>query len=390
MQELSADLKDLKKRHRYRSRRVVDRVDGTEIVIDDNKVINFSSNDYLGLNHHPDVIAAMQRGVEQYGAGSGAAHLITGHSHAHHRLEEELADFTGYPRALLFSTGYMANLGTISALIGRGDTVFEDRLNHASLIDGGLISGARLQRYPHADMNSLSNKLTGSRAAKKLIVTDGVFSMDGDIAPLPELATIANLHDAWLMVDDAHGFGVLGREGAGSVAHYKLQQEVPLYMATLGKAAGVFGAFVAGSEELIETLIQRARSYIYTTALPPAVAEALRASLKIIQQDDERRERLYANIRHFRSGASEIGLRLLNSPTAIQPIIIGDDSAVLEMSHKLFGLGFVVSAIRPPTVPEGGARLRITLSASHTQEQIDRLLEALQQCSATSMVATDA
>lgn len=297
---------------------------------------------------------------------------------------------TGYPRALLFSTGYMANLGTISALVGRGDTVFEDRLNHASLIDGGLISGARLQRYPHADIGSLRSKLANSKAANKLIVTDGVFSMDGDIAPLPELATTADLHDARLMVDDAHGFGVLGKEGAGSVAHYKLQEEIPLYMATLGKAAGVFGAFVAGSEELIETLIQRARAYIYTTALPPGVAEALRMSLKIIQQDNERRERLYAHIKQFRNGASELGLRLLNSPTAIQPIIVGDDSTVIEMSRRLFELGFAVSAIRPPTVPEGSARLRITLSANHTEEQIEQLLVALQQCSATLNESNDA
>lgn len=390
MSNLSTDLKDLKRQHRYRSRKVVDAVDGTEIVIDGNRLINFSSNDYLGLNQHPDVIAAMQRGVEQYGAGSGAAHLITGHSSAHHQLEEELAEMTGYPRALLFSTGYMANLGTISALVGRGDAVFEDRLNHASLIDGGLISGARLQRYPHADIGSLTNKLINSKATNKLIVTDGVFSMDGDIAPLPELATTADLHDARLMVDDAHGFGVLGKEGAGSVAHYKLQEEIPLYMATLGKAAGVFGAFVAGGEELIETLIQRARAYIYTTALPPGVAEALRMSLKIIQQDNGRRERLYAHIKQFRTGASELGLRLLNSPTAIQPIIVGDDSTVIEMSSKLFELGFAVSAIRPPTVPEGSARLRITLSANHTEEQIEQLLAALQQCSSTLSEASDA
>ncbi|MDH3354577.1 MAG: 8-amino-7-oxononanoate synthase [Chromatiales bacterium] len=390
MRNLSADLDALKQQHRYRSRRVVDSIDGVEITIDGNSVTNFSSNDYLGLSQHPDVIAAMQRGVKQYGAGSGAAHLITGHSRAHHQLEEELAELTGYPRALLFSTGYMANLGTISALVGRGDAVFEDRLNHASLIDGGLISGARLQRYPHSDIHSLCNKLEASKSAEKLIVTDGVFSMDGDIAPLPDLVKATTRHDARLMVDDAHGFGVLGKEGAGSVAHFMLQEEVPIYMATLGKAAGVSGAFVAGSEALIETLIQRARSYIYTTALPPAVAEALRASLKIIRSDSERRERLHAHIKHFRSGASGLGLQLMNSPTAIQPIIIGDDATAMKMSHRLFEAGFAVSAIRPPTVPEGSARLRITLSASHTTEQIDRLLEALQKCSPTPMEGTDA
>jgi len=389
MRNLSVDLDVLKQQQRYRSRRVVDSVDGVEIVTHEKTVINFSSNDYLGLNHHPEVIAAMQRGAKQYGSGSGAAHLITGHSRAHHLLEEELAELTGYPRTLLFSTGYMANLGTISALMGKGDAVFEDRLNHASLIDGGLISGARLQRYPHANTDALGNKLETSKADEKLVVTDGVFSMDGDIAPLPELTKVAARHSAWLMVDDAHGFGVLGKEGAGSVAHFQLQEEVPIYMATLGKAAGVFGAFVAGSEALIETLIQRARTYIYTTALPPAVAEALRTSLKIIRSDHERRAQLFAHIKHFRSGASGLGLQLLNSPTAIQPIIVGDDVTAVEMSQKLFELGFAVSAIRPPTVPDKSARLRITLSASHTEEQIDRLLEALGQCNPASLISTE-
>ncbi|MCW8825474.1 MAG: 8-amino-7-oxononanoate synthase [Gammaproteobacteria bacterium] len=384
MRNLSADLNDLKRQHRYRRRRVVDLAVGTDIVIDGSRISNFSSNDYLGLSQHPEVIRAMQRGVEQYGAGSGAAHLITGHSKAHHLLEEELAELTGYPRALLFSTGYMANLGTITSLIGKGDAVFEDRLNHASLIDGGLMSGARLQRYQHGDIDSLRNKLSSSKAQERLVITDGVFSMDGDIAPLPELAKVTSQNDAWLMVDDAHGFGILGKRGAGSVAHFMLQDQVPIYMATLGKAAGVFGAFVAGSEELVETLIQRARSYIYTTAIPPAVAEALRASLKIIQNDNERREQLHAHIKYFRSGASELGLQLLNSPTAIQPILVGSNEATVEISRRLFDAGFAVSAIRPPTVPEGSARLRITLSANHSEEQIDKLLDALHQCCPTS------
>ncbi|MCW8982751.1 MAG: aminotransferase class I/II-fold pyridoxal phosphate-dependent enzyme, partial [Gammaproteobacteria bacterium] len=231
MRNLSADLNDLKRQHRYRRRRVVDLAVGTDIVIDGSRVSNFSSNDYLGLNQHPEVIRAMQRGVEQYGAGSGAAHLITGHSKAHHLLEEELAELTGYPRALLFSTGYMANLGTITSLIGKGDAVFEDRLNHASLIDGGLMSGARLQRYQHGDIDSLRNKLSSSKSQEKLVITDGVFSMDGDIAPLPELAKVTSQNDAWLMVDDAHGFGILGKRGAGSVAHFMLQDQVPIYMA---------------------------------------------------------------------------------------------------------------------------------------------------------------
>ncbi len=390
MHPLYADLANLKRQHRYRSRKVIDAVDGMEFVIDDNRLINFSSNDYLGLTQRPDVVAAMRQGAEKYGVGSGASHLITGHSSAHHRLEEELAEMVGYPRALLFSTGYMANLGTISALVGRGDAVFEDRLNHASLIDGGLISGARLQRYPHADIEALGHMLVNSKAAKRLIVTDGIFSMDGDIAPLPELAATAALNGGWLMVDDAHGFGLLGEGGCGSVAHLGLQQEVPIYMATLGKAAGLFGAFVAGSEALIETLIQRARTYLYTTALPPGVAEALRVSLKVIRHDSERRERLHHNIRHFRNGAAGLELPLLNSPTAIQPIIVGDDGSAMVMSQRLFELGFAVIAIRPPTVPEGGARLRITLSADHSEAQIDQLLEALQRCCSTATGDNDA
>jgi len=345
--------------------------------VDGHTLLSFCSNDYLGLAAHPEVIAALQHGAEQYGVGSGAAHLVIGHSSAHHALEEELADFTCRPRALLFSTGYMANIGVITALLGRGDTVFEDRLNHASLIDGGILSRARLKRYTHADASHLTDQLGGAQG-EKLIVTDGVFSMDGDIAPLTDLANAASQHDAWLMVDDAHGLGVLGKQGGGSLPHLGLtQDDVPILMGTLGKAFGTFGAFVAGSEELIETLIQQARSYIYTTALPPAVAEATRASLRLVRKDEWRRERLQKLVQRFRSGAQQLGLPLMDSITPIQPLLAGSAEQALAWSQQLEAQGILVSAIRPPTVPEGSARLRITFSAIHQDEHIDRLLDAL-------------
>jgi 8-amino-7-oxononanoate synthase len=366
----------------YRRRRISDGPQGPLQRIDGRELLNFCSNDYLGLANHPEIIAAFKKGADEYGVGSGAAHLVNGHSRAHHALEEELAEFTGRPRALLFSTGYMANLGVVAALVGAGDAVFEDRLNHASLLDAGLLSRARLSRYNHGDASSLQAKLRESKAQEKLIVTDGVFSMDGDIAPLPALATEAKQHDALLMVDDAHAIGVLGQQGRGSCAHFGLGiDEVPILMATLGKGVGTFGAFVAGSEELIEWLIQAARPYIYTTATPPAVAEATRASLKIIQQEEWRREKLHTLIKRFREGAAQLGLQLMDSETAIQPLIIGEAGEAGEavtMSKQLEQQGILISAIRPPTVPEGTARLRITFSALHEEQHIDQLLDALQ------------
>jgi 8-amino-7-oxononanoate synthase len=363
----------------YRRRRISDGPQGPLQRIDGRELLNFCSNDYLGLANHPEIIAAFKKGADEYGVGSGAAHLVNGHSRAHHALEEELAEFTGRPRALLFSTGYMANLGVVAALVGAGDAVFEDRLNHASLLDAGLLSRARLSRYNHGDASSLQAKLRESKAQEKLIVTDGVFSMDGDIAPLPALATEAKQHDALLMVDDAHAIGVLGQQGRGSCAHFGLGiDEVPILMATLGKGVGTFGAFVAGSEELIEWLIQAARPYIYTTATPPAVAEATRASLKIIQQEEWRREKLHTLIKRFREGAAQLGLQLMDSETAIQPLIIGEAGEAVTMSKQLEQQGILISAIRPPTVPEGTARLRITFSALHEEQHIDQLLDALQ------------
>jgi 8-amino-7-oxononanoate synthase len=341
-------------------------------------MIAFCSNDYLGLAGHPEVVAALKRGADRYGAGSGAAHLVTGHSAAHHALEEELADFAGRPRALLFSTGYMANLGVTSALTGRGDQVFQDRLNHASLLDGALLSRAKLRRYPHADARALAGLLGASGAGARLVATDGVFSMDGDLAPLPELAAAAKQAKAWLMVDDAHGLGVIGGEGRGSLEHWGLgSDEVPILVGTLGKALGTFGAFVAGSGELIETLIQRARSYIYTTAPPPAVAAATQASLRIARRESWRRERLESLVGRFRAGAAQLGLPLMESATPIQPLIAGSAERALDWSRTLEASGVLVSAIRPPTVPEGSARLRITFSAAHEEADLDRLLDAL-------------
>ncbi|WP_341328474.1 8-amino-7-oxononanoate synthase [Methylotuvimicrobium sp. KM2] len=374
---LDAELERLAREDLYRTRRVVESAQGVELQCGGRKLINFCSNDYLGLANHPAVVKAFQDGAARYGVGSGSAHLICGHGRAHHALEEELAEFTGRDRALLFSTGYMANIGVISALTGRGDTVFEDRLNHASLLDGGLLSGARFKRYRHADAEGLLDSLSRTEG-RAMIVTDGVFSMDGDLAPLDVLSQIAKEQDAWLMVDDAHGLGVIGDKGRGIVEYFGLtQQQVPILVGTLGKAFGTFGAFVAGSETLIETLIQKARTYIYTTALPPAVAEATRAALNILIEDQWRRENLNDLVRRFRRGAEQLGFPLMPSNSAIQPILIGDSRRAVEIGKRLLDDGFWVGAIRPPTVPQGSARLRVTFSALHEEQQVDRLLESL-------------
>ena len=349
--------------------------------VDGKSLVNFCSNDYLGLAGHPDIAAALKAGVDQYGTGSGASHLISGHSTAHQHLEEQLAAFTGRPRALLFSTGYMANLGVINALVNRHDLVLEDQLNHASLLDGGHLSRADYKRYKHNNMQQLDYLLEQSTASRKLIVTDGVFSMDGDLAPLPEMSAVAAQLSGWLMVDDAHGVGVLGATGAGIVEQQGLTvEQVPILMGTLGKSFGTFGAFVAGSEALIETLIQFARTYIYTTALPPAIAAASSASLQLVRREHSRREHLQQLIQRFRDGAQQLGLQLMDSQTPIQPLLINNDQLVMEVNQQLRSRGFMVGAIRPPTVPAGSGRLRITLSASHSNQQIDQLLDALQVC----------
>lgn len=377
MKSLNEELARRKAGHLYRTRRVLQGPQSVEPVVDGRRCLAFCSNDYLGLANHPQVIEALQRGAAEYGAGSGAAHLVSGHTAAHHALEEELAAFTGQPRALLFSTGYMANLGVVTALAGRGDTVFEDRLNHASLLDAGLLSGARMRRYPHADTQVLDAWLQEA-AGERLIVSDGVFSMDGDLAPLPALCELARRHGAWLVIDDAHGLGVIGATGGGTLEHFGLgSADVPVLVGTLGKAFGTCGAFVAGSEELIETLIQTARTYIYTTAPPPAVAEATRASLRLVRTEGWRRAHLRGLIERFRRGAAQLGLPLMPSLSPIQPLLIGDSARALRLSERLLERGILISAIRPPTVPKGTARLRITFSAAHSEAHVDRLLETL-------------
>jgi 8-amino-7-oxononanoate synthase len=344
-------------------------------------VHNFCSNDYLGLANNQVIADAFKKGIDDYGTGSGASHLISGHTKAHCDLEQQLAEFTGRPKALLFSSGYMANMGVIGALLGRSDTVLEDYLNHASLLDGGLLSRAKFQRYKHQDCNDLEAKLNASSGSRKLVVTDGVFSMDGDVAPVADLAEVSQNSNAWLMVDDAHGFGVLGKTGAGLIQALGLGvDQVPILMGTLGKAFGTYGAFVAGSETLIETLVQFARSYIYTTAPPPAIAVATSASLELVKNDQWRRDKLNQLIVRFRAGAKQVGLDLMHSDTPIQPILMASDTQLLKTNNQLLDRGFMVGAIRPPTVPEGTGRLRITLTANHSEQQVDALLDALDRC----------
>lgn len=348
-------------------------------MVDGRPCLMFCSNDYLGLANHPEIRSAFQQAANVYGIGSGASALINGHSRPHRQLEEELAEFTGRARVLLFSTGYMANLGVISALLSPGDALFQDRLNHASLLDAGRLSGARFQRYLHLDMGNLERRLKKSKARRKLIATDGVFSMDGDRTPLAELVKLSRQYQAGLMVDDAHAFGCIGKGGRGSLKEGGFTtDDVPVMMATLGKAFGTAGAFVAGSETLIENLIQFARSYIYTTAMPPAIAEASRASLKVVERDEWRRQQLTSNVIYFRRSCESLGIPLMASDSAIQPIQVGSVEESLRVSEQLLDLGVLVTPIRPPTVPAGSSRLRVTLSAIHTREHIDRLVEALQ------------
>ncbi len=361
----------------YRSRRVVDSPQGREITIDGRRLLNFCSNDYLGLAADPRLAAAARGALDTWGTGAGAAHLVNGHFRPHHELEEALAAFTGRQRALLFSTGYMANLAVIAALAERGSPVLEDRLNHASLLDGGLLAGARLRRYPHADPAGLE-RLLERADGPALVATDGVFSMDGDLAPLPELAEVCARHDAVLVADDAHGIGVLGAGGAGSLAHFGLDaQRVPVLVGTLGKALGTAGAFVAGDADLVEYLVQRARPYIYTTAQPPAIAAATLESLAIAREEDWRREHLDGLVARFRRGLASLGWPLPASGSPIQPLRVGGSGAAVTLSRELERRGCLVTAIRPPTVPRGTARLRVTLTAAHRETDVDVLLETL-------------
>ena len=384
LNDIREDLQRLRAQHLYRTRRVLDSPQGVEVRVGSEILLSFCSNDYLGLANDARVVGALQNGAQRYGAGSGASHLVTGHSATHHALEEELATFVGAERALLFSTGYMANLGVASALLDRHGTVFEDKLNHASLIDAARLSGAQVKRYAHGDLARLELLLAASEG-KRLILTDGVFSMDGDFADVARLTALAQQHAAWLLVDDAHGLGALGAHGRGTLEHFGLQPQAPLILlGTLGKAFGSFGAFIAGDEDLVEYLIQRARPYIYTTALPPAVAEATRASLRIVQQEAWRRDSLNARIAEFRSGAAQLGFTLLDSATPIQALILGEAQAAVAASDALRKVGILVPAIRPPTVPAGSARLRVTLCALHSAQHVERLLEALADLPQTS------
>lgn len=376
---LATELAHLETRGLKRERRVLQSPLAARVTVDGREYLAFCSNDYLGLAADPRLARALHEGCARYGVGAGASHLILGHSAAHHELEQALSRFVELPRALLFSTGYMANIGVVTALIGRDDAVFADRLNHASLNDACLLSRGEFRRYPHGDLGALERLLAASRSRRRLIVTDAVFSMDGDLARVPELLALAERHDAWLLLDDAHGFGVLGDGGRGVLSHFQARSPRVIYMATLGKAAGVFGAFAAAATEIVETLLQRARSYIYTTATPPSLAHALLASLKLIEGEQWRRDRLARLIAWLKDRLKTQRWRLAPSDTAIQPLLIGDNARAVAVSQKLAREGILVPAIRPPTVPEGTARLRISLSAAHTEDDVDRLTEALNE-----------
>jgi len=441
--ELHQDLNERASLGLLRQRRMLQSPQGPRIMVDGKSYLSFCSNDYLGLANHPQLIASLQQGAQQHGVGAGAAHLVSGHGAPHHQLELELAAFVGKPAALLFSTGYMANLGVVQALVGKGDTVFADKFNHASLNDAMQLSRAKVKRYRHNDMAQLARLLeqcentsisrrergemegaaqqatrhtevvgeervntrhsitsdlpacglsrmasspisshaqqTGRGVGRKLVITDAVFSMDGDLALLPELLALCEQHNAWLLIDDAHGFGVLGAQGRGTLAHFGIASQRVICMATLGKAAGVFGAFVAAEQTVIDTLVNHARSYVYTTATPPALASALLASLQQIANGDELRGHLQRLIAQLRSGLRGLPWHLMPSATAIQPILVGDNQAALDLSERLRELGIWVAAIRPPTVPQGTARLRITLSAAHSVAEVTRLIETLHE-----------
>ena len=365
-----------------RVRRVVESPQGRTLCVDGDDRLSFASNDYLGLASHPAIRTAARDAIARWGVGAGASHLVSGHTRAHELLELELAAFVAPcagSQALTFSSGYLANLAILTALADRDTVVFADRLNHACLNDGALLSRAKLVRYAHCDVDALAQRLATNHGRRRIIATDAVFSMDGDVAPLPQLLALAEQYDAWLVIDDAHGFGVLG-EGRGTLAHFALASERLVCMGTLGKAAGVAGAFVAAHPTVIQTLLQTASSYMYTTAQPPLLAEAARAALGVIRDDGARRERLHASIARFAEGARRLPWPHPSSTTAIQPLIVGDAVAATALSQRLADRGLWVPAIRPPTVPAGTSRLRVSLSAAHTHDDVDRLLETLGDC----------
>jgi 8-amino-7-oxononanoate synthase len=389
LKNLQQQLTDLDKKQLRRQRRVTETPCAPAMQVDGRQLLAFCSNDYLGLASHPEIIAALKEGADLYGAGSGASHLISGHSIAHHQLEEQLAtlfvDNFDQAGCLYFSTGYMANLAVLSALAGKEAEIFSEELNHASLIDGARLSRSKISVYPHRDLTQLESLLQQSQANIKCVVTDSVFSMEGEIAPLPELLTLCERYGAWLVVDDAHGFGVLGEHGHGVLEHFNLHSPHIVYIGTLGKAAGVSGAFVAAHHSVIEWLIQRARTYIYTTATPPAIAHALLKSLAIITGEEGKklRSHLQSLIAAWRSAQKLQQWKSLASPTAIQPVVIGSNEKVMAVGAALLQQGLWVGAIRPPTVPLNTARLRITLSAAHTLEQLTTLITAIHDCEAS-------
>ena len=390
--DFDRELDALREAGLLRQRKVSDSACGPELIVDGKPVVAFCSNDYLGLAAASEIAESLAGAARTHGVGSGASHLISGHHRLHQSLETRLARFVGSERALTFSTGYMANLAVVTTLCARGDAVFSDALNHASLIDACRLSRAAIHRYPHRDLAALDKELADSDAARKLVVTDAVFSMDGDIAPLPELLRLCVKHDAMLLVDDAHGFGVLGTNGRGSLSHFSstflsagLKEALSsrlIYMATLGKAAGIAGAFVAGPANLIEWLLQKGRTYIFTTAAPPALAASLITAIELIEQGDNRRAHLKKLVARLRDALRLKRWRLMDSQTAIQPLVIGSNEETLRVADTLMAQGLWVPAIRPPTVAPGTARLRLSLSAAHTEAQVDRLVAALQRAEA--------
>ena len=378
LQSLAARVSERERAGLLRRARVLDATRGVRVRIDGRELLNFCSNDYLGLSQDPRIIKALQNAANECGVGSTAAHLVCGHQREHARLEEALCEWTGRDAALLFSSGWLANLGAIQALLDRDGVCVQDKLNHASLLDAARLADAALKRYPHNDVDGAARQLANAEGKPALLATDGVFSMDGDVAPLRELASLCNREGAMLMVDDAHGLGVLGPHGSGSANEAGLSQEdVPVLMATLGKALGCMGAFVAGNRALIEGLIQFARTFVYTTAMPPALAAAACEAVRIAREENWRREKLRGLIARFRAGATQLGLPLMDSAAAIQPIVLGDAEPAMTASRMLEAAGFLVTAIRPPTVPYGKARLRVTLSAAHDATDVDRLLDAM-------------
>ncbi len=376
---LSRELERIKEAGRYRFLRTIETAQSPRVVVDGREVILMCSNNYLGLADHPRLREAARRAIEEYGTSAVASRLVSGTMRLHQELEKALAEFKGTPQALVFNCGYMANVGVISSLLGPQDVVFSDELNHASIIDGCRLSRARVAVFPHKDMDALEDLLKREKGRRRMIVVDGVFSMDGDVAPLPDMVDLAEKYGAILMVDEAHGTGVLGERGAGTVEHFGLTDRVPIQMGTLGKALGGFGAYVAGSQILREYLINRARSFIFTTALPPADMAVALEAVRLVQEEPQRRKKLHENVAYLVEGLNSLGFSVSNQGTAVVPVVIGPEDKTMEMSQRLLEYGVFVAGIRPPTVPPGTSRLRVTLMATHTREDLDRALEAFER-----------